>query len=215
MIIRYFGGKDALFAHVAAPDLALPDLSDTDPAKIGELLVHHFLEQSQGQEGGGGAARDCAGARRSRRDPIAAPSPGLLRLPPVVAIPVDLIVCTVGETVQRYATGITAVAGGGRQHGAISASGDRTAKRKFKRFPGESLPVSPTGPAAYRAPSTGRDARPDKQLVERLRCGFVGRPPGAGPSGGRQDGDRRWNEDAVRHRRPSVRTRQGREDMRA
>ena len=52
MIIRYFGGKDALFARVATPDLRLPDLRDIDSAKIGETLVRHFLEQWEDGSGG-------------------------------------------------------------------------------------------------------------------------------------------------------------------
>ena len=54
MVIRYFGGKDALFARVAVPDLQLPDLSDVDPATIGETLVRHFLDQWEGEAAGGG-----------------------------------------------------------------------------------------------------------------------------------------------------------------
>jgi AcrR family transcriptional regulator len=140
MIIRYFGGKDALFAHVATPDLRLPDLSAADPPKIGALLVRHFLEQWEGQPDGGGlpvllrsAASNEEAAERLREifrtqvfpaiaragPPETAPlRAGLvasqllglalaryvLRLPPVVAMPIDLIVQTVGETVQRYAT---------------------------------------------------------------------------------------------------------------
>jgi AcrR family transcriptional regulator len=54
MIIRYFGSKDALFAHVAMPDLHLPDLSEADPATIGETMVRHFLEQWEGERAGRG-----------------------------------------------------------------------------------------------------------------------------------------------------------------
>jgi AcrR family transcriptional regulator len=54
MIIRYFGSKDALFAHVALPDLQLPDLSRADPATIGETMVRHFLKQWEGEQAGGG-----------------------------------------------------------------------------------------------------------------------------------------------------------------
>lgn len=54
MIIRYFGSKDALFAHVARPDLHLPDVGVGDPATIGERLVRHFLEQWEGEQSGGG-----------------------------------------------------------------------------------------------------------------------------------------------------------------
>lgn len=141
MIIRYFGSKDALFAHVAMPDLQMPDLSDADSATIGETMVRHFLEQWEGERAGGGlpvllrsAASNEEAAERLRTifrtqvfPAIARAGPpetaairaglvasqilGLamaryvLRLPPVVAMPADLIVRTVGETVQRYATG--------------------------------------------------------------------------------------------------------------
>jgi len=54
MIIRYFGSKDALFAHVAMPDLQLPDLSAIAPGMIGETLVRHFLDLWEGDRVGGG-----------------------------------------------------------------------------------------------------------------------------------------------------------------
>lgn len=54
MVIRYFGGKDALFALVAAPDLHLPDLTDAKTAGVGQALVRHFLAQWEGAEAGGG-----------------------------------------------------------------------------------------------------------------------------------------------------------------
>lgn len=53
MVMRYFGSKDALFAHVAEPDLQLPDLEDVDSAEIGARLVRHFLDQWEGSAGGG------------------------------------------------------------------------------------------------------------------------------------------------------------------
>lgn len=141
MIIRYFGSKDALFARVAMPNLDLPDLSAADSATIGETLVRHFLEQWEGEGGGGGmpillrsAASNEDAAERLRAIFIAQVFPAIaragppetaatraglvasqllglalcryvLRLPPVVAMPRDLIVRTVGDTVQRYATG--------------------------------------------------------------------------------------------------------------
>ena len=43
LVVRYFGGKDALFAQAAAFDLSLPDLSTIDRAEIGRSLVRHFL----------------------------------------------------------------------------------------------------------------------------------------------------------------------------
>ena len=48
MIIRYFGGKEALFAAVAMPNLRLPDLSQSEKSTIGESLVRHFLEIWEG-----------------------------------------------------------------------------------------------------------------------------------------------------------------------
>lgn len=141
MIIRYFGSKDALFAHVAMPDLHLPELGDIDPAAIGESMVRHFLAQWEGGSAGRGlpvllrsAASNEDAAERLREifraqvfpaiaragpPETAAMRAGLvasqllglamaryvLRLPPVVGMPVDFIVRTIGETIQRYATG--------------------------------------------------------------------------------------------------------------
>jgi AcrR family transcriptional regulator len=141
MIIRYFGGKDALFARVAMPDLRLPALDSVARDSIGETLVRHFLEQWEGKAGGGGmpvllrsaASNDEAAARlrdifRAQILPaIAAAGPAetapiraglvasqllglaltryVLKLPPVVALPMDVIVREVGATIQRYATG--------------------------------------------------------------------------------------------------------------
>ena len=141
MIIRYFGSKDALFAHVAMPDLHMPDLSGADPTTIGETMVRHFLEQWEGERAGGGlpvllrsAASNEEAAARLRdifRDQVfpaiaragppetAAIRAGLvasqilglamaryvLRLPPAVGMSQELIIRTVGDTVQRYATG--------------------------------------------------------------------------------------------------------------
>lgn len=143
MIIRYFGGKDALFAHVATPDLHLPELGDIDPASVGEVLVRHFLEQWEGERDGGGlpvllrsAASNEKAAERlrdifmtqvfptiarvgpmetapTRAGLVATQLLGLamsryvLCLPPVVTMPIDLVVQTIGETIRRYATGAT------------------------------------------------------------------------------------------------------------
>lgn len=52
MVIRYFGGKEALFAHVAMPDLRLPNLGEIDSARIGESLVRHFLRMWEDEQGG-------------------------------------------------------------------------------------------------------------------------------------------------------------------
>jgi AcrR family transcriptional regulator len=44
LVVRYFGGKDALFARVARVDLRLPDLGDVAAGRAGEVLVRHFLD---------------------------------------------------------------------------------------------------------------------------------------------------------------------------
>lgn len=141
MIIRYFGSKEALFAHVAMPDLHLEDLGDTDPESLGRAMVRHFLEQWEGERAGGGlpvllrsAASNEHAAERLRTlfasqvfpaiarlgtPESAAVRAGLvasqllglaitryvLRLPPVVALPQEVIIGSIGDTVQRYATG--------------------------------------------------------------------------------------------------------------
>lgn len=140
MIIRYFGSKDELFARVAAPNLRLPDLANVKSEALGETLVRHFIEQWEGEQGGGGlpvllksaASNEDAAAKlrevfasqvfpviasigsrstaATRAGLVASQLLGLaitryvLKLPPVVALPVDLIVREVGATVQRYAT---------------------------------------------------------------------------------------------------------------
>ncbi|MGD9475942.1 TetR family transcriptional regulator [Shinella sp. G-2] len=43
MVIRYFGGKDLLFARAADIDLRLPDITTLPRATVGEALVRHFL----------------------------------------------------------------------------------------------------------------------------------------------------------------------------
>jgi AcrR family transcriptional regulator len=52
LIIRYFGGKEQLFARVAEFDLALPDLTAVERPRIGETLAAHFLSVWEGGEGG-------------------------------------------------------------------------------------------------------------------------------------------------------------------
>jgi AcrR family transcriptional regulator len=49
MVIRYFGGKEELFARALAVDLHLPDLGGVDRARIGETLVRHFLSLWEGE----------------------------------------------------------------------------------------------------------------------------------------------------------------------
>jgi len=48
MVIRYFHTKDELFARAAAIDLRLPALIPSDPGKIGETLIRHFLDVWEG-----------------------------------------------------------------------------------------------------------------------------------------------------------------------
>jgi AcrR family transcriptional regulator len=43
MVMRYYGSKDDLFAAAVDIDLALPDLSRTDPDALGEALTRRFL----------------------------------------------------------------------------------------------------------------------------------------------------------------------------
>jgi AcrR family transcriptional regulator len=50
MVMRYFGNKDKLFAAAADFDLALPDLSDVDPAQLGARLVNHFVDRWERDE---------------------------------------------------------------------------------------------------------------------------------------------------------------------
>ena len=71
MVIRYFGGKDALFAEAADFDLALPALDAVEPDERGRALVRHFLRIWE--EGGSGlplllrsAASNSAAAERLR-----------------------------------------------------------------------------------------------------------------------------------------------------
>jgi AcrR family transcriptional regulator len=45
MVMRYYGSKDKLFAAAAEFDLRFPDLSGTDPARVGAAVVSHFLDR--------------------------------------------------------------------------------------------------------------------------------------------------------------------------
>lgn len=44
MVIRYFGGKEGLFAAAVDVDLRLPDLRAVPPEERGERLARHFVE---------------------------------------------------------------------------------------------------------------------------------------------------------------------------
>lgn len=73
MIIRYFGSKEALFARVAMPDLALPDVTDIDSATIGERMVRQFLLQWEAGPNAGGmqALLRSAGSNQEAADRLA------------------------------------------------------------------------------------------------------------------------------------------------
>jgi AcrR family transcriptional regulator len=51
MVIRYFGGKEALFAQAAELNLRLPDLKNVPEDRWGEALVRHFLAIWEGESG--------------------------------------------------------------------------------------------------------------------------------------------------------------------
>jgi AcrR family transcriptional regulator len=50
MVMRYFGNKDQLFAAAADFDLAIPDLSDVGPGRLGARLVKHFVDRWERDE---------------------------------------------------------------------------------------------------------------------------------------------------------------------
>src|SRR5258708_24847137 len=50
MVMRYYGNKDKLFAAAVDFDLRFPDFDGTDPGRLGESLVRHFLERWEGDE---------------------------------------------------------------------------------------------------------------------------------------------------------------------
>jgi len=53
MVMRYFGSKEGLFARATAFDLSLPDLTQVARARIGTVLVAHFLEIWEGSHSNG------------------------------------------------------------------------------------------------------------------------------------------------------------------
>lgn len=53
LVVRYFGGKNDLFAKAADVDLSLPDLAAVERSQIGETLARHFLRVWAGPNGGG------------------------------------------------------------------------------------------------------------------------------------------------------------------
>lgn len=48
MVMRYYGSKAGLFASASAIDLHLPDLRGVDRARLGEVIVRHFLTRWEG-----------------------------------------------------------------------------------------------------------------------------------------------------------------------
>jgi AcrR family transcriptional regulator len=51
LVVRYFGGKDQLFAVAAKVDLALPDVLSVDRNDIGITLARHYIRAWDGSEG--------------------------------------------------------------------------------------------------------------------------------------------------------------------
>ncbi len=48
MVMRYYGNKAGLFASASAIDLHLPDLGEVERARLGEVVVRHFLTLWEG-----------------------------------------------------------------------------------------------------------------------------------------------------------------------
>src|SRR5690349_9826613 len=48
LVVRYFGGKEGLFAEAAAFDLRIPDVASIPREALGEALVRHFLARWEG-----------------------------------------------------------------------------------------------------------------------------------------------------------------------
>jgi AcrR family transcriptional regulator len=49
LVVRYFGGKDALFALAVVFDLQIPDLSALPKGQVGVALARHYLELWEGE----------------------------------------------------------------------------------------------------------------------------------------------------------------------
>jgi len=87
LVVRYFGGKDELFAEAAQVDLALPDLAGIDESVLGETLARHFLKVWAGPHGGGlitlirSAPGNAHAAETARRVFAAQVLPALMRSP--------------------------------------------------------------------------------------------------------------------------------------
>lgn len=89
LVIRYFGGKDQLFAQAADIRLALPDLSAIDRAEIGTALARHFVRLWEGEGTASGlpillrsAASNEAAAEQMREIFAAQVIPAIQRISP-------------------------------------------------------------------------------------------------------------------------------------
>lgn len=147
LVIRYFGGKDQLFAQAAAFQLNIPSFEGVAYDRIGEALVRHYLAVWEGEVGTGGlpillrsaasseaaaeqmreifrrqvlpAVRKIRGGRGAsqRAALVASQLLGMalcryiLKFPPMVSMPREMLVTEVGRTIQRYATGEDAAEG--------------------------------------------------------------------------------------------------------
>lgn len=56
LVVRYFGGKDGLFAEASDFDLRLPDLAGAPRARLGETVIAHFLDVWEGSSSSAGMA---------------------------------------------------------------------------------------------------------------------------------------------------------------
>ena len=66
LVMRYFGSKEELFARAAVFNLQLPDLSNADRSKVGEMLVRHFLSLWEGENANGGLTVLCRSAASNK-----------------------------------------------------------------------------------------------------------------------------------------------------
>jgi AcrR family transcriptional regulator len=88
LVVRYFGGKERLFAEATELDLRLPDLSSVPEAGIGVTLARHFLDLWEGPNGPAlrillaNAVIDPAVAERLRSAFAGQVMPALRRAPP-------------------------------------------------------------------------------------------------------------------------------------
>jgi AcrR family transcriptional regulator len=92
LVVRYFGGKEALFAQAADFDLDLPPLADLPPDSRGRTLVAHFLKVWESADAGlpvllRSAASNPAAADRLNAIFAAQVAPALARILPAPDAP--------------------------------------------------------------------------------------------------------------------------------